>query len=700
MENQTEILRRSHKIGLVLLLTIIVVFGIWVEMRGAYLHRRMTDVGPYFRAAWAVRSDHDIYKITDNRDLHYLYPPLFAILMTPLADPPDGVDRTGFLSYKASVGIWYVLTVVAGVAGIHRLAKVIGDRSGNYAASFGRRFSRQWWALRVVPFLILLPAIGCSQMRGQVGLIIGCLLCYAVASVLEGRRFRAGLWLSGAICVKLIPALLLIFPLWRRDWRMVLGSAVGLFAGLVIVPVIIMGPMKTAVAYESFYRGTIMAGLRGDAGGSLGGELTGITSIDSNSPMVVIHNIMHPEMKSRPKVADPRVRIAHWIIAFVLIATTLLASGWRGNWFVGNVDATLKDAALMSAFIPLMFVTSPIFHPHYVAMAIPLVMVLVGILWERYKYGNMPVEWKAVFCFVVVSHLLTSIDRALFFLYLRDFGLVLFSTLTLWAASLIMLSQTNERSFASAAVRGTDRAEIRSIAVVLPAFNERETIGRTAEFVIRFSEKNPMYYFIFVDDGSSDGTSEVLRTALENRNTGKVLFHRQEENKGKGYAIRNGCSMVEADAYCFMDADMAYTPRYLKVIERRLRDADVVIGSRSLSARLRGRTGTVRAFLGTLFNGLVRYFLGLPFQDTQAGLKGLRREAAIKIFGKSYVNGFSFDAELLFLAKKYGFSIDEVEVADEEDHVYKKGWELFAMSMFMLREVILIRWRNLTGRYD
>ncbi|MBF0505518.1 MAG: DUF2029 domain-containing protein [Nitrospirae bacterium] len=700
MENQPEPLRTSHKIGLVLLVTVIIVLGIWVEFRGAYLQRRMTDVGPYFRAAWAVNSGHDIYKITDDRDLHYVYPPLFAILMTPFADPPDGVDRTGYLPYKASVGIWYVLTVVAGIAGIHRLANVIGNRSSSYAASGRRRFSRQWWALRVIPFLILLPAIGRSQMRGQVGLIIGFLLCFALAAVLEGRRFRAGLWLSGAICIKLIPVLLLVFLLWRRDWRMVLGSAAGLFAGLVVVPVIVMGPLKTVGAYESFYRDTLVAGFRGDTGGSLGGELTGITSTDSNSPMVVIHNIIHPEMKRRPKVADPGVRVAHWIIAFVMIAITLLASGWKGKWFAGKVDATLKDAAFMSAFIPLMFVSSPIFHPHYVSMAIPLVIILVGILWERHKYGNMPVEWKAVFCFVAVSHILTSIDRALFFLYLRDFGLVLFSTITLWAASLIMLRQTRVGSFAPAPMRGTDPAEIRSIAVVLPAFNERETIVRSVESIIRFSERNPAYHFIFVDDGSSDGTSEVLRTALQNRKTEKVSFYRQEENKGKGYAIRNGSRMVEADAYCFMDADMAYPPRYLKLIERRLRNADVVIGSRSLSARLMGRTGAVRAFLGTLFNGMVRYFLGLPFQDTQAGLKGLRREAAIKIFGKSHVNGFSFDAELLFLAKKYRFSIDEVEVSDGEDHVYKKGWKLLAMSMFMFREVILIRWRNLTGRYD
>src|SRR5208337_3181210 len=94
-----------------------------------------------------------------------------------------------------------------------------------------------------------------------------------------------------------------------------------------------------------------------------------------------------------------------------------------------------------SAFIPLMFVTSPVFHPHYVSMAVPLVMVLLVILWERYSYGHIPARWKAVFWFIAVSHILTSIDTGPF-LYLRDFGLVLLSTLTLWVATLVAIRQT------------------------------------------------------------------------------------------------------------------------------------------------------------------------------------------------------------------------------------------------------------------
>ncbi len=441
MKTSSGPLSKLHVIGLSLLLLTIILFGVMVEFRGAFLKTRMTDIGPYLRAAWAVRTGGDMYKITDDRGWHYVYPPLFAILMTPLADPPNGEDRTGYLPYEVTVGLWYMITMGLVVAGIGILAGAVEEPFSGLAAGRGHRFSPRWWALRTGPLLILFPAIARCQVRGQVDLLIAFFLCCVAASTLKGRRLRAGLWLSAAICVKVIPALLLAFPLWRRDWRMLSGSAVGLLAGLILVPLVVLGPARTVSSYKSFYQGIVLGGISGDPGGSLGNELTGIRSTDSNSPMVVIHNLMHPDRNSRPNVADPGVRAAHWTIAFIMLAVTLLASGWKGKWYSGKVDATIAEVCFFSAFIPLMFVTSPVFHPHYVSMAVWPVMVLLVMLWERYSYGHMPLWWKAVFWFIAVSHLLTSIDMGPFW-YLRYFGLVLLSTVTLWVVTLIAPRQT------------------------------------------------------------------------------------------------------------------------------------------------------------------------------------------------------------------------------------------------------------------
>jgi hypothetical protein len=700
LKTSSEPLRKLHVIGLSLLLAVIIVFGAWVEYRGALTNKRFTDFGTYLRAAWSVRTGGDMYTVTDDRGRHYVYPPLFAILMTPLADPPHGEDPKGYLPYEASVGIWYIITMALGVAGIGIFARAVEDPFRNLAAGRGRRFSLRWWALRCAPFLILLPAIGRCQVRGQVGLVIVFLLCCTAAAILKGRRFRAGLWLSAAICIKVIPAVLLAFPLWRRDWRMISGSAAGLVAGLILVPVIALGPQNTVASYKSFYQELMMAGIRGDTGGRWGKELTGITSTDSNSPMVVLHNIINPDRASRPRVTHQGVRAAHWAIAFMMLAITLLASGWKGRLHSGKVDATIAEVCYISALIPVMFIASPVFHPHYVSMAVPLVMILIVILWERYSYGHIPALWKALFWFTALSHLASSIDRGPF-LYLRDFGLVLLSTVTLWAATLAAIRQTSLVPFVSETpLPRPPQADIEKVAVILPAFNEREVIAGAVESAVEFAARNPNYHFLFVDDGSTDGTIEVLKSSLDAYKAGNVSCAGYATNKGKGHAIRTGFEMMEADAYCYMDADMAYSTDYLKVIKEKLQTADIVIGSRGLYARLSGEAETMRAVLGTSFNWMVTSILNLPFRDTQAGLKGFRRDAVKHLLSKSNVSGFSFDAEILFLARKCGYWIDEFEAYSSGEHEYKNGWRVMAMSLTMLRDLLHIKWRNFKGQYD
>lgn len=426
----SEHLKKIHKIGLFLLLLLFIVFGIIVELRGALQNKRKTDAGVYFRAAWAVRTGNNLYSITDDRGWHYIYPPLFAITMAPLADPPKGYDRTGYLPYKLSVGLWYLLTLITGFAGIHILANALEKTSKDPSARTQPPFCRRWWAIRILPILIMLIPIGRSQARGQIGLIIAFLICGAAAALILGKRFRAGLWLSAAICIKIIPVFLLLVPAWRRDLKMLSGSLAGLILGMIVVPAIVMGHSRALDGYKSFYNETILASVKGDTEGSRGKELTGITSTDSNSPMVVMHNIMYPNVKNRPNLANSSVRIAHWLIAIFITLITLLAAGRK--------KSKNRGALFMGSLIPVMFIISPVFHPHYVSMAIPLVIIILAVLWDKYSYPNIPAIWKALFWSLVVSHFLTSIDSGVF-LYFRDFGLVLLTTLLLWAGSVFLL---------------------------------------------------------------------------------------------------------------------------------------------------------------------------------------------------------------------------------------------------------------------
>ena len=150
----------------------------------------------------------DLYAITDANDWHYHYPPLLAILLTPLADPPPGTDGAGTLSFAVSVAIWYVFSVLCLAWGVHawrwHLKQPPFTQCPQVAALV---------ALCILPVLVCVPGIGGTLARGQVNLLLLAVVCGMIAAALRSRNFQAGLWLAGAICLKVIPAFLLIYPL-------------------------------------------------------------------------------------------------------------------------------------------------------------------------------------------------------------------------------------------------------------------------------------------------------------------------------------------------------------------------------------------------------------------------------------------------------------------------------------------------------
>src|SRR5262245_3652476 len=206
-----------RRVGLWMILVAVLVFGGLVEMRSAFLKRRMTDLDVYLRTAWAVRTGADIYDVLDDNEWHYQYPPLLAILATPLADAPAGASRTFMLPFSVSVAIWYVLSVLALAWAIHVLARAAEEPD---RVPFG---CLRWWQLRIYPFLVCILGIGSSLVRGQVNLFVLALLAMVIASLAQRKSLAAGLWLGTAICIKVIPAFLLLVPFWLRDRRCLIG---------------------------------------------------------------------------------------------------------------------------------------------------------------------------------------------------------------------------------------------------------------------------------------------------------------------------------------------------------------------------------------------------------------------------------------------------------------------------------------------
>jgi Glycosyltransferase family 87 len=163
------------------------------------------------------------------------YPPIFAIAMIPQADPPLGESRAGMLPYPVTVSIWYVLSLVLLAAAVHLLASAL-ERAGARLGGIPPPGSRPWWALRAIPVAIVLAPVGNTLSRGQSNFVELFALSAMIAAIVERRSIAAGLWLAGAVCIKVIPLYLPVYPIWRRDFRMLAACAVRLVLGLLLLP--------------------------------------------------------------------------------------------------------------------------------------------------------------------------------------------------------------------------------------------------------------------------------------------------------------------------------------------------------------------------------------------------------------------------------------------------------------------------------
>ena len=234
--------------------------------------------------------------------------------------------------------------------------------------------------------------------------------------------------------------------------------------------------------------------------------------------------------------------------------------------------------------------------------------------------------------------------------------------------------------------------------LVLPVYNEAKEAAKVCRTLRLFLSKNRNFKAIVVDDGSTDGTADVFRRAL--RGLKSVTVMGLHENGGKGRAVRLAFAGAKQDLLIFMDGDFAYPLAHLKPMISALRKHEVVIGSRSFVPQAEGGLPKRRAFLGWGFNRLACRWLGFDYPDTQAGLKGFRRRAARELFLRQKVDGFAFDAELLYLAKKLKLSVGQIPAQVSGKHSYKTSQvKLAADTLLCLQDFFLIRLRSWTGQY-
>lgn len=417
-------LTRLEAAALVLFVAALIGFGGLVEMRSAFLSRRMGDLGCYLRPAWAVLAGEDIYDVTDDNHWHYNYPPLYAILMIPLADPPAGAGPAPFVPYAVSVAVFYAFNLLCLAIAVHVLATALETTAADPAYRDQPRFCRRWWALRVWPTLICLPPIGHTCMRGQVNLQILALLCGWIACVIGGRRLLGGFLLAIAICIKVIPIYLLVYPLWRRERRTLAGCALGLLFGLALVPLLAFGPVRMADEYAKYAHVLFGPLLHVSDDTSRARELLAMNATDAMGIKHAIHNWRYLSPLTRPTEFSPAEEWTHRVLG-VLMTLAVLWPARRSRRT--EAARTTQEFALL---LLLMVMLSPISHAHYYAFVLPLVMCFLFRQWQHQPTLHVPWALAVVFAWFAVASSVPAwpgLDEY------RDLCVPLFGALPLWA---------------------------------------------------------------------------------------------------------------------------------------------------------------------------------------------------------------------------------------------------------------------------
>lgn len=235
--------------------------------------------------------------------------------------------------------------------------------------------------------------------------------------------------------------------------------------------------------------------------------------------------------------------------------------------------------------------------------------------------------------------------------------------------------------------------------IVIPAYNESQRITASLDQIVAWlREQRWSAEILVVNDGSQDDTASVVgRYAAMHP---EVRLIENPGNRGKGFSVRNGMTQARGEMLLFSDADLsAPMSEAPKLFEAIAAGADVAIGSRWLRSELQTeRQPVYRQLFGRVFNLFLQTVLGIRFKDTQCGFKAFRRAAADAIFPRQRIERWGFDAEILFLARRFGFKSTEIGVVWAHDDRTKISY--FRDGMRMVWEVVLVRWYALSGKYD
>lgn len=236
------------------------------------------------------------------------------------------------------------------------------------------------------------------------------------------------------------------------------------------------------------------------------------------------------------------------------------------------------------------------------------------------------------------------------------------------------------------------------LSVVIPVYNEERRLAKNLDRIMAFLKKQRSEFeVILVDDGSTDRTGRILGDYGRRFRWVKLLRH--EKNQGKGAAVRTGMLVAKGERMLMTDCDLSTPMEELEVLMNHAADFDIVIGSRRLAEKKLGRMPErYRTFLGDIYYELLRLVLLPEVRDTNCGFKLFSHKVIKPVFLRAKINRWGYDAEVLFLAHRLGYTIKEVPV--KWTHFAGSKVKVVDAMVQTLGELASIKINQWRGKYE
>jgi hypothetical protein len=266
-----------------------------------------------------------------------------------------------------------------------------------------------------------LPVVGLTLVRGQVQTLLLLFLTGIILGCLQGRRRLAGVCIGAAVCLKLFPVFLFVLPVWRRDFRCLAAACLTIGIGLLLIPLVVLGPRMTLTVYSDYAAVLVMPALGVGGDDSRATELIDAGATQSQSFQVVLHKTIHQGEPRFPPVPAPWIKLTHWSLGAVLtLATLIFLNRRRGD--------PLGQMAGVGMLALVMVLLSPVCHLHYFVVGMPILLA-VGARCDLEGSLTRKLLLALIFAGIVVAW---SIPMVPGWSVLRNCGMPMYGALALW----------------------------------------------------------------------------------------------------------------------------------------------------------------------------------------------------------------------------------------------------------------------------